>query len=306
MLSYTIKRIAQIIPVMLVISLLVFLMMHMIPGDPVKNMMGLEASKEAVEAERERLGLNDPLSVQYMNFLKNVVKGDLGTSIFSKKSVTKEILERYPYTAKLALGGTIFAAVAGILIGITCAVKRNSITDSSLVVLSLAAVSTPSFFLALIMMLFFSLNLGWLPSIGLKTPLHYVLPIITLGMQSVGLIARTTRSAMLDVLTQDYIRTSRSRGIPNNIIIYSHALKNAMIPVLTVVGLRFGGLLAGSTLIETVFSIPGIGRYLVDGVLKRDFPVVQGTVLVLAVTFVVVNMLVDLLYAAADPRIKYE
>ena len=190
MLSYTIKRIAQIIPVMLVISLLVFLMMHMIPGDPVKNMMGLEASKEAVEAERERLGLNDPLSVQYMNFLKNVVKGDLGTSIFSKKSVTKEILERYPYTAKLALGGTIFAAVAGILIGITCAVKRNSITDSSLVVLSLAAVSTPSFFLALIMMLFFSLNLGWLPSIGLKTPLHYVLPIITLGMQSVGLPAR--------------------------------------------------------------------------------------------------------------------
>lgn len=156
------------------------------------------------------------------------------------------------------------------------------------------------------MMLFFSLNLGWLPSIGLKTPLHYVLPVITLGMQSVGLIARTTRSAMLDVLTQDYIRTSRSRGIPNNIIIYSHALKNAMIPVLTVVGLRFGGLLAGSTLIETVFSIPGIGRYLVDGVLKRDFPVVQGTVLVLAVTFVVVNMLVDLLYAAADPRIKYE
>ena len=306
MLSYTIKRIVQIIPVMLVISLLVFLMMHMIPGDPVKNMMGLEASKEAVEAERERLGLNDPLPIQYMNFMKNVVKGDLGTSIFSKKSVTKEILDRYPYTAKLALGGTIFAAVVGFLIGITCAVRRNSITDSSLVVLSLAAVSTPSFFLALIMMLFFSLNLGWLPSIGLKTPLHYVLPVITLGMQSVGLIARTTRSAMLDVLTQDYIRTSRSRGIPNNIIIYSHALKNAMIPVLTVVGLRFGGLLAGSTLIETVFSIPGIGRYLVDGVLKRDFPVVQGTVLVLAVTFVVVNMLVDLLYAAADPRIKYE
>lgn len=306
MLSYTIKRIVQIIPVMLVISLLVFLMMHMIPGDPVKNMMGLEASKEAVEAERERLGLNDPLPIQYMNFMKNVVKGDLGTSIFSKKSVTKEILDRYPYTAKLALGGTIFAAVVGVLIGITCAVRRNSITDSSLVVLSLAAVSTPSFFLALIMMLFFLLNLGWLPSIGLKTPLHYVLPVITLGMQSVGLIARTTRSAMLDVLTQDYIRTSRSRGIPNNIIIYSHALKNAMIPVLTVVGLRFGGLLAGSTLIETVFSIPGIGRYLVDGVLKRDFPVVQGTVLVLAVTFVVVNMLVDLLYAAADPRIKYE
>ncbi len=306
MLNYTLRRVLQIIPVMFIISLLVFLMMHMIPGDPVKNMMGMEASKEAIEAERERLGLNDPLYVQYANFMKNVIHGDLGTSIFSKQSVTQEILERYPYTAKLALGGTLFAAIVGILIGITCAVKRNSITDSSLVVISLAAVSTPSFFLALIMLLIFSLNLGWLPSVGLKTPLHYILPVITLGMQSVGLIARTTRSAMLDVLTQDYIRTSRSRGIPKKVIIYCHALKNAMIPVITVVGLRFGGLLAGSTLIETVFSIPGVGRYLVDGVLKRDFPVVQGTVLVLAITFVVVNMLVDLLYAAVDPRIKYE
>ena len=222
MLNYTLRRVLQIIPVMFIISLLVFLMMHMIPGDPVKNMMGMEASKEAIEAERERLGLNDPLYVQYVNFMKNVIHGDLGTSIFSKQSVTQEILERYPYTAKLALGGTLFAAIVGILIGITCAVKRNSITDSSLVVISLAAVSTPSFFLALIMLLIFSLNLGWLPSVGLKTPLHYILPVITLGMQSVGLIARTTRSAMLDVLTQDYIRTSRSRGIPKNVIIYCH------------------------------------------------------------------------------------
>lgn len=306
MFSYALKRTLQIIPVLLVISLLVFLMMHIIPGDPVKNMMGIEASKEAVEAERERLGLNKPLHVQYFNFMKNVMRGDLGTSIFSKKSVTSEIAERYPYTARLAFFGTLFAAVVGVAIGITCAVNRGTVTDSSLVVVSLIAVSTPSFFLALIMLLFFSLRLGLLPSVGLRTPLHYILPVVTLGMQSVGLVARTTRSAMLDVLTQDYIRTSRSRGIPEKIIIYSHALKNAMIPVITVVGLRFGGLLAGSTLVETVFSIPGIGRYLVDGVLKRDFPVVQGTVLVLAFTFVVVNLLVDLLYAAFDPRIKYE
>ncbi|MEG1799277.1 MAG: ABC transporter permease [Synergistaceae bacterium] len=306
MLAYSIKRILQIIPVLIVISLLVFLMMHMIPGDPVKNMLGMEASKEAIEAERERLGLNDPLPVQYFNFMKGVAAGDLGKSIFTKKSVTGEIMDRFPQTAKLALGGTLFAAIAGVIMGIICAVKRGTFTDSSLVVLSLTAVSTPSFFLALLMMLFFSLYLGWLPSMGLRTPLHYVLPVVTLGMQSVGLIARTTRSAMLDVLNQDYIRTSKARGIPNSIIIYSHALKNAMIPVITVVGLRFGGLLAGSTLVETVFSISGIGRYLVEGVLKRDFPAVQGTVLVLAAVFVIVNTVVDLLYAAVDPRIKYE
>ena len=204
------------------------------------------------------------------------------------------------------MGGTVFATVVGVICGIVSAVKRNKFTDNIIMVLSLIAVSTPSFFLALVMMLLFSLQLGWLPSIGLKTPLHFILPIITLGMQSVGLIARTTRSAMLEVLNQDYIRTSRSRGIPEKTVIFIHALKNAMIPVLTVVGLRFGGLLAGSTLVETVFSVPGIGRYMVDGVLDRDFPVVQGTVLVLASTFVIVNMIVDILYAVVDPRIKYE
>lgn len=306
MLAYSIRRIFQLIPVLFVISLLVFLMMHIIPGDPVKNMLGLEASKEAIEAERERLGLNDPLPTQYFRFISGAMKGDLGRSIFTKKTITQEILQRYPYTVKLAIGGTLFATVVGVLIGIACAVRRGTVTDSSLVVVSLVAVSTPSFFLALMMMLIFALKLHWLPSIGLRTPMHYILPIATLGMQSVGLIARTTRSAMLDVLNQDYIRTSRSRGIPEKVIVYCHALKNAMIPVITVVGLRFGGLLAGSTLVETVFSIPGIGRYLVDGVLKRDFPVVQGTVLVLAFSFVVVNMIVDLLYAVVDPRIKYE
>lgn len=303
---YTIRRVLQVIPVMLIISVLVFLMMHMIPGDPVKNIMGLEASAEAVEAERERLGLNDPLPVQYWHFISGVVQGDLGTSIFTKKPVAAELAARYPATVKLALGGTLFAVVFGILIGIVSAVRRNTLTDSSLMVAALLAVSTPSFFLALLMLMLFAVQLKLLPSFGLSTPLHYVLPIVTLGMQSVGQIARVTRSAMLDVLNQDYIRTSRSRGIPEPVIIYYHAFKNAMIPVLTIVGLRFGGLLVGSALVEAVFSIPGIGRYMVDSVLLRDFPAVQGTVLVLAFTFVIVNMLVDLLYAAVDPRIKYE
>ncbi len=306
MLKYTIRRLLQTIPLLIAISFAAFIMMHLVPGDPVRNMMGIEASKEAVEAERERLGLNDPLLVQYGRFLGGVLKGDLGTSIFTKQSVTDEILKKYPATIKLALGGTIFASVVGILAGIVSAVKRNKLTDNIIMVLSLISVSTPSFFLALVLMLFFSLQLGWLPSMGLRTPLHYVLPIITLGMQSVGTIARTTRSSMLEVLGQDYIRTSRSRGIPERVIIYSHAFKNAIIPVLTIVGLRFGGLLAGSMLVETVFSIPGIGRYLVDAVLERDYPVVQSTVLVLACTFVLVNLIVDLLYAVADPKIRYE
>lgn len=306
MLKYTIRRLLQTIPLLIAISFAAFIMMHLVPGDPVRNMMGIEASKEAVEAERERLGLNDPLLVQYGRFLGGVLQGDLGTSIFTKQSVTEEILKKYPATIKLALGGTIFASVVGILAGIVSAVKRNKLTDNVIMVLSLVSVSTPSFFLALVLMLFFSLQLGWLPSMGLRTPLHYVLPIITLGMQSVGTIARTTRSSMLEVLGQDYIRTSRSRGIPERVIIYSHAFKNAIIPVLTIVGLRFGGLLAGSMLVETVFSIPGIGRYLVDAVLERDYPVVQSTVLVLACTFVLVNLIVDLLYAVADPKIRYE
>ena len=306
MLKYTIRRLLQTIPLLIAISFAAFIMMHLVPGDPVRNMMGIEASKEAVEAERERLGLNDPLLVQYGRFLGGVLQGDLGTSIFTKQSVTEEILKKYPATIKLALGGTIFASVVGILAGIVSAVKRNKLTDNIIMVLSLISVSTPSFFLALVLMLFFSLQLGWLPSMGLRTPLHYVLPIITLGIQSVGTIARTTRSSMLEVLGQDYIRTSRSRGIPERVIIYSHAFKNAIIPVLTIVGLRFGGLLAGSMLVETVFSIPGIGRYLVDAVLERDYPVVQSTVLVLACTFVLVNLIVDLLYAVADPKIRYE
>lgn len=306
MLKYTIRRLLQTIPLLIAISFAAFIMMHLVPGDPVRNMMGIEASKEAVEAERERLGLNDPLLVQYGRFLGGVLQGDLGTSIFTKQSVTDEILKKYPATIKLALGGTIFASVVGILAGIVSAVKRNKLTDNIIMVLSLISVSTPSFFLALVLMLFFSLQLGWLPSMGLRTSLHYVLPIITLGMQSVGTIARTTRSSMLEVLGQDYIRTSRSRGIPERVIIYSHAFKNAIIPVLTIVGLRFGGLLAGSMLVETVFSIPGIGRYLVDAVLERDYPVVQSTVLVLACTFVLVNLIVDLLYAVADPKIRYE
>lgn len=306
MLGYTIKRILQVIPVLLIISFICFMMIRLVTGDPVANMLGVNASKEAIAAQRAELGLDKPLLTQYGDFLVKALQGDLGKSITTRRPVIDEIAQRYPATLKLALGATVFAAVVGITFGVLSAVKQNKLTDNVIMVFSLLSVSTPSFFLALVMMLLFSIHLGWLPSMGLRTPLHYVLPIITLGMQSVGLIARTTRSSMLEVLRQDYIRTSRSRGISQAVIVMRHAFKNALIPVVTVVGLRFGGLLAGSMLVEAVFSVPGIGRFMVDGVLKRDYPVVQGTVLVLATTFVLVNLAVDLIYALIDPRIKYD
>ena len=306
MLRYIFKRLLQLIPMLLILSLIVFFMVRMIPGDPVKNMLGIDVPQEIVEVERERLGLNDPLPQQYFRFMKELFHGDLGTSIVTGKPVWDELMSRYPNTLILAFGGIIVAAIGGILVGILAAVFHNKFWDNCIMVLSMLAVSTPSFFLALILMLVFTLNLRWFPSMGAITPARMVLPIVTLGTQAIGFIARTTRSAMLDVIGQDYIRTSRSRGIPNRIITFSHALKNALIPILTAIGLRFGSLLAGSAIVETVFSIKGVGRFVVDSVSKRDYPAVQGCVLVLAVTFVVINTLVDLIYAFVDPRIKCE
>ena len=285
-----------------ILSLIVFMMVRLIPGDPVDMMLGMDIPKDTKEYERERLGLNDPLYIQYFRFVGNALHGDLGTSIFSGKPVVEELAKRFPKTLTLAVGGTLFGAAVGVLLGIIAAIHRNKFSDNLIMVLSLLTVSTPSFFLALILMLIFCLNLRWLPSIGMDTWQGAVLPIATLGLQAIGSIARTTRSAMLDVIHQDYIRTSRSRGVPERVITYRHAFKNALIPVLTTIGLRFGGLLAGATLVETVFSIPGIGRFVVDSVSNRDYPAIQGAVLVLAVTFVLVNTLVDLLYAAVDPR----
>lgn len=306
MIKYIIKRILQLIPMLLILSVIVFLMVRMIPGDPVKNMLGIDVPQEMVEIERERLGLNDPLVVQYARFLKEILHGDLGTSIVTGNPVAEELATRYPNTLKLAVGGIVVASIFGILFGILAAIYHNKFWDNFIMALSMLAVSTPSFFLGLILMLVFTLTLGWLPSMGPISAERMVLPIITLGTQAVGFIARTTRSSMLDVISQDYIRTSRSRGIPNRVITFSHTLKNALIPILTAIGLRFGSLLAGSAIVETVFSVKGVGRFVVDSVSKRDYPAVQGSILVLAVTFVVVNTAVDLIYALVDPRIKYD
>ena len=306
MLKYIVKRLLQMNPMLLILSVIVFLMVRLIPGDPVDIMLGFDVPKDTKEIERERLGLNDPLWEQYVRFLGDILHGDLGTSIFSGKPVMEELANRFPKTLVLAVGGTFVGAAVGILLGIIAAVKHNKLADNIIMVASLITVSTPSFFLALILMLIFCLHFMWLPSIGMNSWQGAILPICTLGATAIGSIARTTRSAMLDVIHQDYIRTSRSRGVPERVVIYVHAFKNALIPILTAVGLRFGGLLAAATLVETVFSIPGVGRFVVDSVSNRDYPAVQGSVLVLATTFVVVNTVVDLLYAAVDPRVKYD
>ncbi len=310
MLKYTIKRLLQLIPTLIIVSFIVFSMVRLIPGDPITLLYGLSesggADEEYLDYMREQYGLNDPLVVQYANWIGKIFKGDLGTSLYTHKPIITELANRYKNTIILAVGGTVVGSLVGMVFGIIAAINHNKFGDNVIMVFSMLAVSTPSFFLAMLLMLFFSIKLGWLPSLGMKGPAYAVLPILTLGLGAVGMISRTTRSSMLDVINQDYIRTSRSRGIANNKIVFVHALRNALIPVLTAIGLRFGHLLAGAALVETVFSIPGLGRFMVDGISNRDYPVVQSTVLVFAVTFVVVNTIVDLLYGLADPRVKYE
>lgn len=308
MLKYAIKRLLQLIPTLLIISAIVFFMVRLIPGDPVTILYGMDegTDPEYLEYVREQYGLNDPLIVQYARYLANIFKGDLGTSLFTHKAIAEELSTRYQATVILAVGGTLIGSFLGVCFGVLAAVYHNKLGDNIVMVISMLAVSTPSFFLALMLMLLFSVQLGWLPSFGFKGVEYAILPIATLGLRAVGMIARTTRSSMLDVINQDYIRTSRSRGMPKRIIILSHAFKNAMIPVLTAIGLRFGTLLAGSALVETVFAIPGVGKFMIDAVGNRDYPALQSTILVLAATFVVVNTAVDLLYGLIDPRVKYE
>lgn len=304
MARYVSRRLFEMFLALLGTSVLVFFMIHMIPGDPALLLAGLEAGPEVVEQMRRELGLDQPLHKQYWSFLVGALHGDFGTSIRMGVPVLEEILERLPYTLTIAIGGTILATLFGITTGVIAAVNHNRFGDGLVMVIALLAASTPSYWLGLMLMLVFSLSLGWLPSIGVRTPVHFVLPIVTLAGQSAGIISRMTRSAMLDVLGQDYIRAARARGQRESVVILRHALKNALIPVLSIVGLRFGNLLAGTVLVESVFAIPGVGRLLVDAVLWRDYPMIQGTMLFVAGVFVVVNTATDLLYGVVDPRIR--
>jgi ABC-type dipeptide/oligopeptide/nickel transport system permease component len=301
---YLSRRLLEALLALLATSLLVFSMIHMIPGDPALLVAGLEAGPETVERIRRDLGLDRPLPIQYGSFLWNALRGELGTSIRTGLPVLREILDRFPYTLAIALGAIALATATGIGSGILAAMRHNRFGDAVVMVAALFAVSTPSYWLGLMLMLAFSLSLDLLPSIGIATPAHYVLPILTLGAQSGGIISRMTRSAMLDVFGQDFVKAARARGEREGTVVLRHALKNALIPVLSVVGLRFGNLIAGTVLVESVFAVPGVGRLLVDAVLWRDYPMIQGTMLFVAALFILVNACTDVLYAAADPRVR--
>ncbi|MDR5682737.1 MAG: ABC transporter permease [Armatimonadota bacterium] len=303
---YLLKRVLLAIPVLLGVSIVVFAMVRFIPGDPAQIMAGQAATQEVVEQIRESLGLDQPILVQYAYFLRNALTGDLGRSLFSGVPVSEELGQRFPRTVRLALASIFVAALIGIPAGILSATRHLSWVDSIVMILALAGVSIPVFWLGLNLILVFSVRLHWMPAFGYETWRHLVLPSITLGTASAAIIARMTRSAMLEVLRQDYVRTARAKGLAERVVVNHHALRNALIPVVTVVGLQLGALLSGAVLTETVFSWPGIGKLLVDSVLARDYPIIQGAVLLIAATFVFLNVVVDATYAMLDPRIRYE
>lgn len=306
MLSYIIRRILQSVIVLFGVSIAVAAMTTFVPGDPAVAILGETASPAALEALRAEMGLNDPFYVQYWRFLERLfTEGSLGTSIRTNREVLVEIGDRLPNTMILTFGAVILSSVLGIASGALAAVKRGTWIDSSVLVATTTGLSLPSFWIALLMIMFFAVNLGWLPVTGAGTWKHAVMPILSLSIQSVATKSRLTRSAMLESMGQDYIRTSRAKGLRERQVIIVHALRNALLPVLTIIGLQFGALLGGAFITETIFSWPGVGQLAVNSILQRDFPVVQGTVLLVTAAFVLANLLVDIAYAWVDPRIRY-
>jgi ABC-type dipeptide/oligopeptide/nickel transport system permease component len=299
------RRLLLTVPVVVGVSILIFLIIRLIPGDPAIAIAGVHATNEYIEQIRKDLYLDRSLAVQYAIFVRNLARGDLGNSTMTRRPVVVELRERFPRTVELTLLAMLIASVVGISAGIISATRRYSIFDNISMLVALFGVAAPVFWLALMLQLLFAVHLGWLPATGRGTFRHLILPAITLGLASAGLIARITRSSMLEVLRQDFITTARAKGLTEKVVVYKHAFKNALIPVVTIMGLQFGILLGGAVLTETVFAWPGVGRLLVDSILARDYPVVQGAVLVLAVTFVLINLIVDLIYAFLDPRISY-
>ncbi|VVB61163.1 Binding-protein-dependent transport system inner membrane component [uncultured archaeon] len=331
---YIIKRLLQIIPVILGVTLIAFSLIHLAPGDPVRTMLGQHATQQEIDETRAKYGLDQPLFVQYFIWLGDVLHGDLGRSILSHEQVTTEIASRFPNTIELAIAAMIFAILIGVVAGIISATKQYSVADYSVMGIALFGISMPVFWLGIMLMMIFGVFLGWLPiggRIDLLLPFnritgfmvvdsiitgngaalisvlrHLILPAIALGTIPMAVIARTTRSSMLEILRQDFIRTERAKGLSERKVIYKHAVRNAMVPVVTVIGLNFGLLLSGAILTETVFSWPGVGRLVVDSVYARDYPLVIGCILVFALVFVIVNLITDLLYTYIDPRIHYD
>ncbi|HET8986545.1 MAG TPA: ABC transporter permease [Trueperaceae bacterium] len=309
MLAYTVRRILGLVPVLLGVTFLVFAMLWIAPGDPVVALLGESAQgigSDALAELRHAYGLDRPFLVQFGSYLADVVRGDLGVSVRSSQTVLSEVTSRFPATLALAGSAMLVAIVIGMFFGILAAVYRRTIVDHVAVVVALLGVSVPVFWSGLVLMLVFSLYLGWLPASGSGSWRHLLMPASAVGFSSAAFIARITRASLIEALRQDYVRTARSKGLSPSVVRLKHALRNALLPVVTVVGLQFGGLLGGAVLTETVFAWPGVGRMLVDAIRSRDMPLVQGTVLFVAVVFIVVNLLVDLSYAALNPKVRYE
>ena len=305
MAKYIFKRILLLIPVIIGVSFVVFGLLELSPGDPARNILGTNASPTEVAALREEMGLNDPFMIRYGRFLKDmIINRDLGDSYLSRTPVVDEIAVRAGYTTKLAVLSITIAIVLGIPIGIISAVKQYSIFDNVTMVIALLGICMPVFWLGLLLILLFSVKLGWLPSSGFDSLSQMVLPAIALGSQSVSVLTRMTRSSMLEVIRADHIRTARAKGQREKVVILRHALGNALIPILTTIGTQFGQLLGGAVMTEVIFSIPGVGRLMVDSIKMRDVPMVLGCILFVAIAFSIVNLVVDLLYSFVDPRIK--
>ena len=313
---YLARRLLLAVPVLVGVSIVVFMVLHLSPGDPAEIMLGSAATKEDLARLRADLGLTQPLPVQYVRWMGHVLRGDLGRSLWMRRPVLPDVLERFRATVLLTGTALVISTLGGVALGVLAASRPHSWLDRLSAVASLFGASMPVFWLGIVLMVIFALQLGWLPASGMWAPYggggagdllaHLALPAVTLAAASVTIIARLTRSTMLEVLGQDYIRTARAKGLVERLVIARHGLRNALIPIVTVVGVQAGYLLGGAVLTETVFAWPGVGTLMVQGILARDFPLVQGCVLVIAVAFVLVNLAVDLLYAWVDPRIRYE
>lgn len=303
---YVARRLLETIPLMIIISIVVFMFIHLIPGDPAKTLAGVEAPLEEVEAIREELGLNDPLLVQYFNWIKDALRGDLGRSFKSDLPVTELIWSRFQFTIQLVFAGLIWAPFVGIFIGVMCAIKRGTWVDLGGMLFAICGLSAPGFWLGLMGIQFFSVKLGWLPSGGLGTLKHMILPSMVMGTGIMATLARYSRSSMLETLREDYVRTARAKGQKEQIVMFRHAFMNSLIQVVTILGLQIGGLLSGSVLTETIFSIPGMGRLLTDSIAYRDYPTIQGILLIFALQYVLINLIVDVLYGVINPKIRYD
>lgn len=307
MTKFLIQRLFQAIPTVLFVSVIVFLMLHLIPGDPAEIFIGeRQSTPEQLEVIREQMGLNRPLHVQYLDYMFNAIQGDFGNSLNSRRPVLDEILIRLPSTLELTITALALSSIVGIGLGVLAAVKHNTIIDSVAMIIALTGISMPVYWSSLLLIILFSVQLRWLPTVGQGTIQHLIMPALALGFLSAGSLARMVRSSMLDVLHQDYIRTARAKGILNRHVIYKHALRNALIPVVTIIGLTFGQLLGGAVLTETIFSRLGVGRMYVNAVLNKDFTLVQGTTLFIATTYVIINIFIDIIYIYLDPRIRYD